>query len=109
MGKLFQMPSQQDRQRVRNWSMTGATREEIAGWLGMPLKRVQRLFRLELREGEAEGKQAVLNKLYTAASSGENLTAMMFWVKAKCGWRDTGVRESSSASQWPPFVLKLNQ
>jgi hypothetical protein len=106
MRHLLQL--QEHRQRVREWSMAGATQEEVAQWLGMPLKRVHRLFRAELREGEAHGKQTILKKLYEAASSGENLNAMLFWVKAKCGWRDTGVRESVAALAWPPFVLKLN-
>jgi hypothetical protein len=108
MGRLLYMPSIHEREQVRNWASTGAAEEDIAVQLDIPVKRVRKLFRRELQLGEAGGKQRVLDKLHEVATSGSNITAMIFWVKSKCGWRDSGASANTASPNWPPFVVKWN-
>lgn len=90
MGELFEMPLQDGKDRIFRLAQTGATDEDIAVELQIPLKRLQKRYRRELEKGRVKGKQEMLAQLYETASSGSNTTATMFWVKSKCGWRDTG-------------------
>lgn len=76
--------------RVAQLAAFGATEEDIAADLQIPLKRLQKRFRVELERGSASGKHEVLGKLFESARSGSNISATALWVKARCGWRDTG-------------------
>ncbi|MGH9653192.1 MAG: hypothetical protein ACRD6B_06970, partial [Bryobacteraceae bacterium] len=51
-----------------------------------------------------------LKKLHTSALCGENLSALIFWVKARCGWRDTGAIQSvpQTIRYRPAFMLEPN-
>ena len=90
MGRLLQLPLPEQRERVRALARTGAADEAIAPQVGVPLKRLRKYFRHDLELGRAEGSQQVLDNFHETATSGSNTTASMFWLKAKCGWRDTG-------------------
>ncbi len=104
MGKLLHMPSVDQKERVRNLVRIGTAEQDIADELQIPLKRLQKRFRRELEKASAEGKTGVLQKLYDMATSGSNTTATIFWVKAKCGWRDTGAAPVAPQA-WPPFIV----
>jgi hypothetical protein len=108
MGKLLYLPKQEQQEQVRSWATIGCSHDDIAASLNMPLKRLQKLFRRELELGEAEGRHQVLEKLHQLVVKGESVTATIFWVKSRCGWRDTGAAEKTAASSWPPFVVKWN-
>ena len=43
----------------------------------------------DIDRGRALGHQAVAGKLYDMAVSGENLSATQFYLKHKCGWKET--------------------
>jgi len=89
------IPTLDDRLRVRELASIGMSDDDIASLLRLRLPKVQRLFRLELKQGAATGREQALQKLHTIAISGENLNALLFSVKARCGWRDTGPAQSS--------------
>jgi hypothetical protein len=109
MPKLKFTPSASDRERVREMASTGAAADDIAAQLRLPLKKLQRLFRSELQEGAAEGKQNALDKLKVIALSGENISALIFWVKANCGWRDTGAPGNSGSRVYSPIIFRLQK
>ncbi|HEX7361417.1 MAG TPA: hypothetical protein VF283_13085 [Bryobacteraceae bacterium] len=89
------IPTPDDQLRVRELAAIGLSDEDIASQLRLPLPQLQKRFKLELKSGAAEGREQVLKKLHTSALSGENLSALIFWVKARCGWRDTGTTQSA--------------
>ena len=93
------------KKRVERLAQIGATPEDIAADLQIPLKRLQKRFRRELERGEALGKHTVLEKLFDNASSGNNMAATSLWVKARCGWRDTGA--SGNAASTIESVLQI--
>lgn len=85
----------EDQLRVRQLAAIGLSDEDIASQLRLPLRKLQKLFRLELKEGAAGGREHALTKLHEIAIGGENLGALTFWVKARCGWRDTGTTQAA--------------
>lgn len=108
MGKILFMPAVEDRDRVRKLAGIGASEEDIAAQLQIPLKRLQKRFRRELAEGAALGKTEALEKLHAMATSGSNTSATIFFVKARCGWRDTGAAPAEP-QKWPPFIVRVQK
>lgn len=102
MEQLLETPPGDHKHRVAQLAAFGATEEDIAADLQIPLKRLQKRFRVELERGNASGKHEVLEKLFDHARSGSNLGATALWVKARCGWRDTG-----SANNGQTFIESL--
>jgi hypothetical protein len=95
-----------DQLRVRELAAIGVSDEDIAAQLRLPLRKLQNIFRRELKQGAAEGREQALRKLHAVAISGENLSALTFWVKARCGWRDTGTLPSSTNIQRHVVLFK---
>jgi len=100
MENRLEMPSPEDRERVSQLARIGASEETIAAELLISRTRLKKYFRRELKQGEAKGKHTILENLYEAAASGSSNAATTFWVKSKCGWRDTGV------PPMPPQIIK---
>jgi hypothetical protein len=101
MAQLLEMPLSGDQNhnaRVERLAAVGAREEEIAADLQIPVKRLRKRFRVELERGNARGKHAVLENLYDTALACTQLSATALWVKARCGWRDTG-SSAQSATQ----------
>ena len=109
MSKLKFVPSADDRQRVREMANSGAAAADIAAQLRLPPNKLERLFRSELQQGAAEGKQKALDKLKAIVLSGENISALIFWIKANCGWRDTGASANSGSRLYSPIVFRLQK
>ena len=83
--------SYSDHVRVRELAAVGASQEDIAAPLRLPFPTFQRIFRNDLQEGAAHGRELALKKLHQVAISGDSVPALSFWVKSQCGWRDTGL------------------
>ncbi|HEX4748147.1 MAG TPA: hypothetical protein VH302_01270 [Bryobacteraceae bacterium] len=83
-------PSGKQKEEVLAHAKTGATEEDIAALLDLPVNKLKRHFKAELRKGAAQGRLDVLNNLHELATSKSNMAATALWVKARCGWRDTG-------------------
>lgn len=91
-----QVPTPDDQLRVRELAAIGMSDDDIASQLRLRLPKFQKIFKLELENGAAEGREQALRKLHAIAISGKNLAALTFWVKARCGWRDTSTTPSAT-------------
>ncbi len=91
-----QVPTPDDQLRVRELAAIGMSDDDIASQLRLRLPKFQKIFQLELKNGAAEGREQALRNLHSIAMSGKNLAALTFWVKARCGWRDTGTTRSAA-------------
>ncbi len=96
MSRFRYTPTPDDRLRVRELAAIGMSDDDIASQLPLALPRFQKIFKLELQSGAAQGREQALSKLHSIAVSGKNLAALTFWVKARCGWRDTGTTQSTT-------------
>lgn len=93
MGHLLKMSSSgqlDQRAEVEELARVGATEEDIAADLKIPLKRLQKRFRRQLEIGAARGRNQMLRMFFAKAASGDHPQSTTFWLKARCGWRDTG-------------------
>jgi hypothetical protein len=108
VARIFKRFSDEDKERALRMARAGATVEDIAAQLKVRVKRLRKVFRRQLREADAEGKQEALEKLRDVALSGNNISALTFWVKARCGWRDTGPAVSGASTASHPFVVTVS-
>lgn len=95
MPVIRKLISYSDRVRVRELAAVGASQEDIAAPLRLPLPTFQRIFKNDLQEGAAHGRELALKRLHAIAISGNSVPTLNFWVKSQCGWRDTGASEGT--------------
>ena len=87
-----------DLAKVEKLAARGLTNEQIAACLGIcestlyDKKKVFLEFSEAIKKGKASGVQQVSNALFEAALSG-NVTAMIFFLKTKAGWKEPDVPE----------------
>jgi|ERR1700746_3983371 hypothetical protein len=103
MPKVLFTPTPENHAYVRSLATEGVSEADIAAELRIPTKKLQRLFKDDLRQGVAAGNRTVVKTLYTAAISGTNMNVTVFWVKSRYGWRDTGAPAEAKPFPWPDF------
>jgi hypothetical protein len=109
MPPLRYCPTFEDQLRVRDLAAIGLSEDDIATQLRLPLPKLHKVFKQELKEGAATGREHAIKKLHTAAMSGDNPHALAFWIKSRCGWRDTGVPQNASSFLRSVLVIRPSE
>ena len=76
---------------ARAYATVGTPHHDIALLMNMTTVTLLKYYRQELDEGKARGNATVAKTLFTLATVDHNLGAMIFWLKAQAGWRETQV------------------
>jgi hypothetical protein len=87
MPALFD-PKEEERSLVRAMSGLGVPQENIATHLEIDAKTLRKHFRRELDRGMVEANVKVAQSLFQMATTGKNVAAAIFWMKARCRWRE---------------------
>jgi hypothetical protein len=88
-------PTDDQRRMVRALSGYGVPHDDIALIVKCSPPTLRKRFRQELDVGAAEATAKVAQTLFQQATSGTNTAAMIFWMKARAGWREKQVVEVS--------------
>src|SRR3954464_7593706 len=94
-------PTEEERRLVRAMSGFGIPQEQIATHLEMDAKTLRKHFRAELDRGMVEANTKVAQSLFQLATSGKNVAAAIFWMKARAGWREKHAVEVTGADGHP--------
>jgi hypothetical protein len=86
-------PTDDQRRMVRALSGYGVPHDDIALIVKCSPPTLRKWFRQELDLGSAEATAKVGQTLFQQATSGTNTAAMIFWLKARAGWREKQVVE----------------
>ena len=83
-------PTDQQRRQVKTMAGYGMIPDHIARVIGVSAPTLRRHFESELEDGLATAAVQMTQTLFKQATDPEkpNITAMIFWLKAKAGWRD---------------------
>ncbi len=81
-------PTQEQRRTVRAMAGFGVPHEDIGTLLEIDAKTLRKHFRRELDRGSIEATAKVAQTLFAMATSGQNVAAAIFWMKARAGWRE---------------------
>ncbi|MDB5318329.1 MAG: hypothetical protein JWO24_4173 [Rhodospirillales bacterium] len=87
MGVLYD-PSEDQRRTAKAMAGFGVPQDDIANYLDIDAKTLRKHFRRELDGGTLEANAKVAQSLFNMATSGRNVAAAIFWMKARGGWRE---------------------
>jgi hypothetical protein len=76
----------------------GVPQPDIATQIGIDPKTLRQHFREELDRGSIEATAKVAQSLFNMATTGNNVAAAIFWMKARAGWREKRQIELSGRS-----------
>ena len=77
----------------------GNTQEEIAGHLGICEDTLAKYYREELDNSVVRANAKVAAKLFRKATEGDDLSAMIFWLKTRAKWREKDNSDQTPAAK----------
>lgn len=87
MTVLFE-PTAEQRRLARAMAGLGLPQDQIALLLEVDPKTLRKHFRDDLDRGMAEANVKIAQSLFNMATTGNNVAAAIFWMKARAGWRE---------------------
>lgn len=84
-------PDDKSRLTVKTAAGYGLPQEMIATLVGISENTLRKHYRDELSMGKAAATFQVAQTLFTRATTGKDLGAAIFWLKAQAGWREKHV------------------
>jgi len=96
MAKKAHKPTEQNKRQVKIMVAAGIEQPLMAKILGISASTLKKYYKAELAIGKAEVVTAVAAALYKKAMSG-NVTAQIFMLKTRGGWRETERLEHTGA------------
>lgn len=96
-GVAFQ-PTEEQRRTVKAMAGLGVPHEGIAVLLEIDPKTLRKHFHPELERGSVEATAKVAQSLFQMATTGKNVGAAIFWMKARAGWREKHEVQVTSGS-----------
>lgn len=103
-GKRFE-PTEETRKLVEQMAAVGITRDQICSVVELSLKTLLKYFRKELETSATKANAKMGGALYANGIRG-NVTAQIFWMKTRAGWREKDHEDSSK--EQPPSTIVLN-
>jgi hypothetical protein len=108
MARQVFLATDEMRERVQSLAGRGVRQEDIAKIIGCDAKTLRKHFRNHLDRGMAEANAKVTGFLFDAAEEG-SVTAQIFWLKTRAGWRESKEPEDatpgSDAEATAPVVI----
>lgn len=103
MSRKPHAPDDDQRSKVEMLAAVGVPQEDIARLIDIDSKTLRLRYRDELDMGTAKANAQVAQCLYRRAIGGD-LGAMIFWLKARAGWREKHILEHTGADGGPIVV-----
>jgi hypothetical protein len=106
MGRPSHKPDEASRRQVEALAGYGVREDEIAEFIGIDPKTLRKHYRQELRQGHTKANAKVAENLYRRATGEgrEAVTAAIFWLKTRAGWKESVSHELSGPEGGPIAV-----
>lgn len=98
-------PTEEARAQVEALAGYGIRQDEIARFLDIDPKTLRKHYRDELDNAEVRANAEVARSLHMQATDGGNVSAAIFWLKARAGWREKQEVELSGPGGGPVVTL----
>lgn len=92
-------PTDKTRAEVSALVSFGNTQEEIAGHLGICEDTLVKYYRDEIDNSVVRANAKVAAKLFRKATEGDDLSAMIFWLKTRAKWREKDDSQATPAEK----------
>ena len=108
MGRRAHKPDPANRRQVEAMAGYGVPETDIAGVIGIDPKTLRRHYRDELKHGHVKANAKVAESLFRKATSdgAQSVTAAIFWLKTRAGWKETSVTELAARDQQPLLIVR---
>jgi hypothetical protein len=104
-------PTPEQRKQVEAMASYGIPQEDIAKVIGICHVTLREHYRDELDSAQAKANAMVAQSLFKKATSDgtQSVTAAIFWLKTRAGWKETVVNEHAGPDGQPlqPPVINL--
>lgn len=96
-GRPSHKPTDATRKQVESMAGYGIPEDDIALSLDISAPTLRKHYRRELDLGHVKANSAVAQSLYkkALADGTSSVTAAIFWLKTRAGWKETSVHEHS--------------
>ena len=103
MARRAHSPDPLSRRQVEALAGYGIPETQIAGMIGIDPKTLRKHYRDQLDHGHTKANAKVAENLYRKATgdSREGVTAAIFWLKCRAGWKERIVSEVSVTAADP--------
>jgi hypothetical protein len=99
-------PTEDQRRTVKALFGYGVPQDGIAIHIGIDPKTLRKHFREELDRGSVEATAKVAQTLFHLATVEKNVPSVIFWMKARAGWRET-VRQENTGVDGQPIKTEI--
>jgi DNA-binding CsgD family transcriptional regulator len=103
------VPTDKTRAEVVALVSFGNTQEEIANHIGIDINTLVKYYRNEIDNSVVRANAKVAAKLFRKATDGEDLTAMIFWLKTRARWRETNHDEKSNSDLHNDIIKRKHE
>jgi hypothetical protein len=96
MGRRSHKPDPTSRRQVEAMTAYGVPEADIARVIGIDPKTLRKHYRQELDVGATKANSRIAESLYRKAlgDGPQSVTAAIFWLKTRAGWKETVVQET---------------
>ena len=88
MARRRHEPTDKTRAEVSALSQFGVTEADTATYIGIDAKTLRKYYREELDKAHIKANVKVANALFNQAVNKGNVSAQIFWLKARAGWSE---------------------
>ncbi len=106
VGRPEHEPTQQTRNSVSQMASYGIIQDIIAKCIGISLPTLHKHYRHELDTAAANLTVLVANKLISNALDENNISAQIFYLKTKGGWKEQKDDDDKPKSEAEQFALR---
>ena len=102
-GRPKHEPTDEIRKKVAALVGFGIPMEQIAPLVDLSMSTINKYYRTEIDVGTAQANAKIAQSLYTKAlgDSHGSVTAAIFWLKTRAGWKETSVHEHAGKDGTP--------
>ena len=106
MGRRAHQPDANSRRQVEAMAACGVPEADIGKVMGIDPKTLRKHYRHELDTGAIRASARIAQGLYQKAvgDGPQAVTASIFWLKTRAGWKDTTAHEISGRDGGPIAV-----
>jgi hypothetical protein len=101
-------PTEEERRKVRTLSACGTEPDDIAKYIGVSEKTLQKYYGKDILRARVEANVKVGKALFDMATGGREPAATIFWTKTRCGFHENQSVEARPAVV-PNFVVSLEK